>query len=299
MEYDELDSLISELEKTVDSTNPQKGYWRELWSLVKDINSGFKETRYPTRSDRDYSWSRFQELVAKAKDRGQENKAMIEQNQRKWVQRQEKSKDAREYIQSRATRAKPLSGLEQGIADIFLFPAKLIADVFMNLIGIDTLSSLDETRQDLLACNKALQDAWQAFNDKKNDMLPGDKNQAYKSLKEAGNQLDAAWAQWKDKNASLRKKKQHEWEEKHRLFVERVKANIVKLEDKLVKAEAALQKQESHLDDLRDKYDTAWNDSYKERCSEWIDECEYRIASIKEHIDRLEGWINEERNKLD
>ena len=118
-------------------------------------------------------------------------------------------------------------------------------------------------------------------------------------MKEAGNQLDAAWAQWKDKNASLRKKKQHEWEEKHRLFVERVKANIVKLEDKLVKAEAALQKQESHLDDLRDKYDTAWNDSYKDRCSEWIDECENRIASIKEHIDRLEGWINEERNKLD
>jgi len=298
MDYNELDNLISSLKDAVESTNPQKGYWNELWSLVKDINSGFKEARYPARDDRDKAWSRFQELVAKAKERGQDNKARIEKNQREWERKQERSRSARENVVSRAERATPLSEFERSIGDIILFPAKLIADALSNLVGINSLSALDETRQELLACNEALQDAWKAFNDNKKEMLPGDRNQAYESLQEARKQLDEAWRRLKDKNASLREQRQREWEENHHSFVERVKANISKLEDKLAKAESALQNQEAHLEDLREKYDTAWNDSYKERCSEWIDECENRIASIKEHIDRLEGWINEERNKL-
>ena len=299
MEYKELDDLIHSLKDAVESTNPQKGYWKELWSLVKEINSGFKETHYPTRDDRDKAWSRFQELVTKAKERGQENKARIEQNQRDWERKQDRSRSARNTVISRAERATPLSEFERSMGDIFLFPAKIIADVFTSLIGINSMSSLDETRRELLACNEALQEAWKAFNDNKKNMLPGDRNQAYESLQDASRKLDEAWRQWKERNSSLREQRQREWDEKHRSFVERVNANIAKLEEKLAKAEAALQKQEAHLDDLREKYDTAWNDSYRERCSDWIDECESRISSIKEHIDRLEGWINEERKKLD
>ena len=32
MEYKELDDLIHSLKDAVESTNPQKGYWKELWS---------------------------------------------------------------------------------------------------------------------------------------------------------------------------------------------------------------------------------------------------------------------------
>ena len=42
-DYKELDRMISSLEAAVESTNPQKGYWGELWALVKEINLGFKE----------------------------------------------------------------------------------------------------------------------------------------------------------------------------------------------------------------------------------------------------------------
>lgn len=78
----------------------------------------------------------------------------------------------------------------------------------------------------------------------------------------------------------------------------KVEAHIEELQGKLSKAESALEHQQSHLSDLRSQYYSAWSDSFKERCSGWIDECEARIESIKEHIDRIEGWIREERSKI-
>jgi len=77
-----------------------------------------------------------------------------------------------------------------------------------------------------------------------------------------------------------------------------VEANIAKLAEKLSKAKATLHRQEAHREELRDKYTNAWSESFKDRCSDWIDECENRIANIKEQIERLEGWIGEEREKL-
>ena len=264
MDYEELDNLISALEKAVESTNPQKGYWSEIWSLVKEINSDFRASRYPTRSDKDQAWSRFQGLVANAKERSEENKARIEKNRLEWEQRQEKSKFAREEVQSHASTAMPLSEFEQSMADIIFFPAKLIAEVLLGLVGINTLSALEEKRQELLACNEALQEAWHVFNEQKGDMLPGDRNQAYESLQKAREQLNEAWSRWKETNASLWGQRHHEWEERqrawearqterernHYLFVEKVDANIAKLEGNLTRAEGALQKQEAHLEKI-------------------------------------------------
>jgi predicted nucleic acid-binding Zn-ribbon protein len=80
--------------------------------------------------------------------------------------------------------------------------------------------------------------------------------------------------------------------------VERVEANISKLEGKLESAKTALDRQETHLDKLRDDYSNAWNDKFRERCSEWIEQGEEKISDIKEHIDRLETWLDEERSKI-
>jgi hypothetical protein len=312
VDYNELDDLISALQAAVDETHPQRGYWGELWNLAREVGAGFKGTRYPTRADRENAWKKFQDLVAHAKARSEENRARIAEADRQWEARQEESQWARESIRAKTAAARPLTGLERDIADIVLLPARLIAAILLKLVGIEIPSQLEEIRQELLACNEALREAWAEFNRRKADMLPGDKNQAFEGLQAARSQLDEAWRRWKEAKASLHEQRQREWEqrqrirearqaeqyEKHQQFVMRVERNIANLEAKLGKATDALERQEVHLADLREKYDTAWSEGFKERCSEWIDEAEERIQSIKEHIERLEGWIDEERGKL-
>lgn len=312
MDYSELDRLVSQLEQLVEEANPRKGYWGELWSLVRQTGAGFKETRYPTRDDKDRAWDRYQDLVERARARSEENKKRLELNEREWKKRQVNSESLRDQIQGKAASSRPLTDFERGLGDIFLFPIKMAEAILSQLLGLKTPSELEEIRQELLACNRTLQDAWKTFNDRRSELLPGDRKQAYESLQKARQRLDEAWEQWKAKKSALHEQKQREWverqrlreerreekERKHRHFVAKVEAHIEELQGKLAKAESALEHQERHLSDLRSQYYSAWSDSFKERCSGWIDESEERIGSIREHIDRLEGWIREERSKL-
>lgn len=49
---------------------------------------------------------------------------------------------------------------------------------------------------------------------------------------------------------------------------------------------------------LRDDYSSARSDGFRDRCGQWIDEEEDRIRDIESSIDRIGGWLQEERGKL-
>jgi hypothetical protein len=302
MEYKELDALIEQLKEAVEDNDPQKGHWKELWALAKQIGSGFKETRYPTKSDKDDAWNRFQELREQASARSDEDRTRIEKQKQEWEGRQERSSQARSKVEGRAAQTRPLSGIEQAIGGIILAPILLVDAILRDILGLE---QLDQVKEELLSCNAKMWEAWDLFSQHKNDLLPGDKSKTYETLFAAQERLNQAWADWKSRNNLLfearreeRKRKQREYEEKHQRFVERVEANISKLEGKLESAKAALDRQETHLDKLRDDYSNAWNDKFRERCSEWIEQGEEKISDIKEHIERLETWLEEERSKI-
>lgn len=109
VEYRELDELISALKNYVEFLNPHKGYWSELWTLVKQINSGFKEVRYPSREDKEKAWALFQGLIKRAKERSEQNKARIRQQEEEWERKKQKSKFTREEIILKAESAGPMS----------------------------------------------------------------------------------------------------------------------------------------------------------------------------------------------
>jgi hypothetical protein len=302
MEYKELDALIEQLKEAVEDNDPQKGYWKELWALAKQIGSGFKETRYPTKADKDDAWNKFQELREQASARSEEDRARIEKQKQEWEERQERSSQARSKVEGKAAQTRPLSGIEHAIGDIILAPLLLAEAILRDILGLE---QLDQIKEELLSCNAKMREAWELFNRHKNDLLPGDKSKTYKALIEAQERLNQAWSDWKSRNNRFyeakqeeRKRKQREYEEKHQHFVERVEANIRKLEGRLEGAKAALDRQETHLKKLRDDHDNAWNDSFRERCSGWIDECEERITSINADIGRLETWLDEEKSKI-
>lgn len=278
MDHVELDNLIEDLRRIVEEPEPQKGYWGELWGLVREIGAGFKGIRYPSRVDREVAWSQYQELIAQAKRRSEEAK--------------ERSEDALRSVQSLANSSRPVSDDGFSLFDILLLPLTLAVALVAEILGATELDQLSPIREELKKCNSQLQDAWRLFNERKHEMLPGDRQKAWESLQEAKEKIDEGWGHWKEKNTEIRERKQREWRE-------RIEANIEKLEGQLDKARGALEHQQSHLEDLNQKYSEARGESYRSRVSDWIEECEERISSIQENIDRLEQWLSEARDKLD
>lgn len=312
MDYADLDKLIEDLHAAVSDSDPQKGYWKHFWNLVREVGEGFKGVRYPTRDNRESAWNRFQDLIGKARARSEEARKKVADSQGEWERRENRSRQARDIVQSKAAGSHPSTPGERAFAELILAPVTMIQRVVENILGADDLDGLEEIRRELIGCNERLQQAWTRFNEYKRDLLPGDKIEAYRSLQTAREKLDEGWRRWREAKASARHQRHQEWERRernrearhterdarHRAFVDRVGGNIAKLKDKLAKARAALEKQEAHLDDLRDQYASAWSDGFRDRCSGWMDEAEDRISSIKEHIERLEGWLREERDKL-
>ncbi|MBW2118390.1 MAG: hypothetical protein JRH09_10785 [Deltaproteobacteria bacterium] len=192
MEYQELDALISELQGMAEKALPQKGYWKELWNLVREIGTGFKGTRYPTRDDKDEAWKLFQSLVERAKVRSTENRERIKEREREFERRKNRSESARRSIEGQAAGARPLSGLERKIADIFLLPLTLAERLLEAVLGIKAKSELEQIHDELRMCSQRLKDAWRAFSDSKDAMPPGDKAQVYQTLIKAQERLNLA-----------------------------------------------------------------------------------------------------------
>jgi hypothetical protein len=70
------------MNELVNTTSPQKGCWKELWALVRDIGAGFRGVRYPSHEDLNTAWQRYQTLCQEAKIRGDANREEMEVSRR-------------------------------------------------------------------------------------------------------------------------------------------------------------------------------------------------------------------------
>lgn len=294
MEHTGLDKLIERFREVVEEDNPRRGYWGELRSLQKEIRLGFNNVRYPTHEEGEKAWKTFHEYIERANERSEAQKTKMDASQRDWQKRQERSQAVKDNIQSQGNSALPATANERAIAELVLAPAKIVVAVLFHLLRIPSSTALEEMRWELLKCNEQMKDAWATYSSMKNELLSGDRQQTRQSLETTQQQLNDAWEKWKEAKGAQKKEK----EEKHQNFVERVEKNIANLEEKLSKSNSALERAEAHLEDLQEQFRTAWNDGFKDRCSEWITETENKIESIKESILRLEGWLDEDRRKL-
>ena len=305
MEYQELDALVSELETLVQETSPQKGYWKGLWDLVREIGQAFEQTRHPSKDQKDEAWTRFHSLVERANARSAEEKERIRKREQAFGERKRLSQGVRNSIDSLIAGATPSSDFERGLMAIITTPVRLAWDFLETTLGFKGKSELEEVHDELLACSEQLKKAWRTLSDSRDIMLPGDKVQAYQALTAAQDRLSEAWNSWRQAKKESHEGHRRAWEEKNRErdvrqadFVSRVRANIEKLTDKLNRSRDALGRNEAHLAKLGHDYDAAWSDKFRDLCSGWIGECEDKISSIREHIGRLEGWLAEERRKL-
>ena len=295
VEYTDLDQMIEDLRRTVGNNSPQKGYWKGLWSLVGDVKSGFREVRYPTPDQRQAAWRRLEELIEQARERSEHERHERDKKQKAWEEKVARSEQARGRVSSKVGASAPVTELERMIATVVLAPLILLENILRDVLGLE---QLDEIHEDLKRCSAALKEAWQFFNESKGVLLPADKHSAYEELNKAQDRLNAAWDRWKEAKNRAHEERRRAWQARQDDRRQRIEANIDKLEANLNKAENALERSHAHLSKLESDYQSAWSDGFRERCQEWIDEEETRIRDIEASIDKMRGWLEEERSKL-
>lgn len=295
MEYTDLDEMIEGLRRAVDDDAPQKGYWKSLWSQVGSIKAGFREVRYPSGAQRQAAWRKLEELIAHARDRSDRERRERERQQKAWEEKVATSDQARDRLSSKVAASTPVGELERMIATIVLAPLLVIERLLLDILGLE---QLDEVHEDLKRCSAALRQAWQFFNESKSVLLPAAKHSAYEELNNAQDRLNAAWDRWKDAKNRAHEERRRAWQARQADRRQRIEANIEKLEAKLDKAEDALSRSRAHLAKLESDYESAWNEGFRERCQGWIREEETRMQDIEASIDKMRGWLDEERSKL-
>ncbi|MDP2705508.1 MAG: hypothetical protein Q8O71_03925 [bacterium] len=291
MDSRELDGLIDELETTVEDAAPLRTKWKPVWEQIRAIAAGFKGSRYPSREEREAAWTRFQSLIDRVKEiQSQENQ--LRESMRGISERY------RDEIIARAHSAIPPSGFEEGLAGAFLAPINMFSAAFSRLLPG---SPVDEHREMLNACSEVLREGWGLLSRYKSEMLGHHKQEAFEALSKAKEILDNQWARWKETQQEAYEARcqiREEREAKRAAWKERAENNIGNLRQRLERLLEILANRETHLEELREKRDTAWNDEFRERVEGWIDEEEENIQGIREKIECVEGWLEEQRVKL-
>ncbi len=285
MDPPELDGLISKLENHSRQAARRERPWSEVWNEIKDIGASFKEVPFPSKEARNAAWEKFQEIIDSVRGAQAE-----ERNQ--WERNAENSARFRNQIITQGEYGRPPNSLESLIADLIIAPFELIAEAVVDIATLGLLQGkIDHEKEALKAYSSNLHKAWDQFKEHKDEMLGKDKHEVFQTLRQIQDELDAAWGAWKKLNDQY-------YQAKQGVHRGRIEASIEKLESRLENLYSILSKKEAHLSELEDKRDSAWNDDFRDRVQGWIDEEENRISDVKEQITQVEGWLSEQRGKL-
>lgn len=278
-----LDALNTIIE-TAEATNR----WGDVWAEIKGINQTFRNTRFPSRRDREDLWMRYQEVIERVKASQQRARDAIEERVRT-------SERHLAEIRSHCRGAEPPSDF----ADMII----AIATAGMSLLIKGALEAIlgpwDEKKLDLQRCSESLKAGWTHIKQYKSEMFRSHKDEAFEMLRDVQDKLDAAWEEWRtgrqraiDEYREEKRSKREAWEQK-------MHDNVAKLEERLSRLEGVIEHKRSHLRDLEDKRDSAHNDGFRERVEGWISAEEEKISDIEDEIGKVRGWIDEIRAKLD
>lgn len=216
MDYDELDRLIDQLEQLGDLAAGRHRRWSEVWEHIKLIGQEFKQTRYPTKADKDQAWNRHQRIIDDIKKR------------QAW-QRQED--------ETRSTQAR----------DDVLWHAYRARTCLEEHPILDSLPPSPDRRELLLAATGQMRDAWRVFSERKGEMLGQDKKEVWTELRGIQDTLDFHWDEYKKRQAERRQ----EWVGRQQANRDKLKEWLSNLYDKKYKIEQNIEKLHGMLNAAR------------------------------------------------
>ncbi len=288
---DSLARRISDLEGLQRLCINRDASWKDFWATASDVHSEMQTAHLATKAEKDELWQRLSAIKAEGKEY-----AAIAQRERD--ERIERSSRHRNEIAKTIDRARPLTDLENSLTDLILFLPKLTARAILSPVGL--YEELDERRGELQACSERMREAWNLFESYKHDMRGQEKREMFERLRKAQDTLDEAWARYKESRADARNtaaERRAANAAKHEAFLERVQANIAKLEERLSRLHDIKEHKRNHLSDLQGKLDEARSDGYRTRVEGWIDEEESKLRNVEEQIEQVEAWLQEAKEK--
>lgn len=296
-DYQEVDANIKQLANLIPSGMFSSDDWdfKTIWTQIKETGNSFKGCRYPSKEEHEAAWNRFQSLVDQVKDKQSER-------QKNFANRADQSAQIRDRLIRQSESAVPSdSGLFDFVATIATGGLYMVGKMALDAI----MGEYDQQKEDLKSASSSLKSVWNDFSSEKKNLLRDDKDLVFKALSVSQDQLNAAWESYKRDRQHAYEQYQNERNElkaekqaRHEAWKDKTRARISKNEDWLDNLRSRLDKQRDHLSDLESKKADAWNDTFRDRVDDWINEAESSIKEIEEKITRVRGFISEDRDKL-
>lgn len=273
-----LDSKIEKLASKIKYAqpifgNPSQYEWDDIFELCKEINEYFKNVRYPTKQERDVAWQKFFNLRDEA-------------HKVRRSQLVERSKGHYNELISRLNQV-----------DYNTFTDFVVG----NVLSVGFLKATpDEMREN----GKELGIIGAHFKRVKHEMIKEHKIAIHERMVEVRRNHDVFWGKYKNhqiENSKLyneRQQARQEKQEKSKQIKSRIESNIENNKGKLHKAQNALDHFERKRDELKNKIYNSSSDNWKSKAEGWLSDFNNKIEDIKSHINRIEKWIEEDRDKL-
>ena len=269
-DYRDIKSMINTLEDYLPADlslnifsigNDRRSDWKRFWNYAKQIQEKFNSgVKFPSKEERQIAWTKFNSLRNEASRRSEIEKTHIESS----------SKELRDEIFSICSDTKYVP-----VYDVLFF--------------FDKANTWQVKKW-----QEYVRKAGQKLSDNKHKMLGRHKQECWELIQEIRESHQLFW----DKHNEAWEERKRNNESKKQEFIDRINRNIVKNKHNLEKANDALERQESRLSDLQYKLSDTESDKWRGIFSEWISECEDKIYDIKNSIERISGWIDEDEEKL-
>lgn len=251
MDYECLDALIYELEDLCGLAVSGHRRWGEVWEHVRTIGQAFKETRYPTRADKDDAWAHFQRVVddIKVRERWQRHETET-------LSSQHRDEVLRHAYQARTCYE------EHPFVDMLL-------------------PRLNDRREELQAASRHLREAWNQWSERKGEMLGRDRKEVFAELRQIQDGLDLCWDEYRKARSEARYAHADRVEER----IEKLKERLSEQYDRKDKCEQNISKLKDMLynargDAFRDKVD-GWLRDAEDR----LRSIEDKIANLERWLD--------------
>lgn len=288
-DYEKILAEIDRLDSMIPGGWLGEGDWNfgALWSQIKKTSAAFKGARFPTSSEHEQAWSRFQALIEKVKKKQNEKQTAFDS-------KRAESEELRERFIRESELVLPDSGFGDVVIALMTGGLSIVVEHALDAF----LGPFDKQKQELLDASRALTSLWREFSSQKGRMLGRDKAAVFHALRNTQDRLDDLWANYKTERQRAADAYFAEKRERHEAWRDRTLANVRGNQERKSRLEDVLSHKRSHLDDLSDKLADARSDDYRSRVLGWIEEERSAIGDIEQQIARIEGWIDEDLNKL-
>jgi hypothetical protein len=275
MESGHLDQRIDELEELISSAfSPLPGRrihhrysilgqmvydWRPAWEKAREIQEWFKSgVRYPTASQRDNAWTRFNNIRNELSRRSNADREAV-------------------FSVSQSWRDEIIGELHSA-----------------RYVYVPILDEINPTTADnMKVLGQGLRDARTALHENRHQMLKEHKDECYALAEEIKQSHDRFWECYH----SEREARKQSHLQSMRGSLHRTDANIDKNTEKRRRAVDALQHAEDNIEKLQGMLEVARSDDYRGRVETWLFEAIEKRNSIRESVHRIDEWIAQDRER--